>query len=69
MKEPIDTARITRSLADLRQQHRDLDVAIDRLAADPRADELTIKRLKKRKLLIKDQILRLESDLIPDLDA
>ena len=69
MREPVDTARIVRGLAELRQQHRDLDAAIDRLAADPRADELAIKRLKKRKLLIKDQISRLESALIPDLDA
>jgi len=56
-------------LTQLRVEHRDLDAAIDRLAADIQADELAIKRLKKRKLLIKDSIARLESKLIPDLDA
>ncbi|MBI5461012.1 MAG: YdcH family protein [Gammaproteobacteria bacterium] len=53
----------------LRLEHRDLDDVIDRLAHDPNIDQLQIKRLKKRKLLIKDLIQRLESDLIPDLDA
>ena len=56
-------------LTQLRVEHRDLDAAIDRLGADIQADELAIKRLKKRKLLIKDSIARLESRLIPDLDA
>ncbi|MFH2079107.1 MAG: DUF465 domain-containing protein, partial [Pseudomonadota bacterium] len=45
------------------------DEAIARLAADLQADELTLKRLKKRKLRIKDMITALESRLIPDLDA
>ena len=53
----------------LRLEHRDLDDVITRLAQDPHVDQLQIKRLKKRKLLIKDLIQRLESDLIPDLDA
>lgn len=53
----------------LRLEHRDLDDVIVRLSQDPHVDQLQIKRLKKRKLLIKDLIQRLESDLIPDLDA
>lgn len=53
----------------LRLQHRDLDDVIKRLAQDPFVDQLQIKRLKKRKLVLKDLIQRLESDLIPDLDA
>ena len=53
----------------LRLEHRDLDDVIARLAQDPHVDQLQIKRLKKRKLLLKDLIQRLESDLIPDLDA
>ena len=60
-----DPATLARQLADLRQQHRDLDVAIAQLQRDIANDELTIKRLKKRKLLLKDQIARLESALIP----
>ena len=49
--------------------HRDLDYLIDRLQHDPMVDQLRIRRLKKRKLLIKDMITNLESELIPDLDA
>lgn len=69
MSQPIDPAKIARKLTELRTEHRDLDAATLRLAGDPTADELTIKRLKKRKLQIKDSIARLESLLIPDLDA
>ena len=64
-----DPAEITRRLVDLRQEHRDLDAAIERLAVAPGADELQLRRLKKRKLLLKDCIAKLESRLIPDLDA
>lgn len=53
----------------LRLEHRDLDDVIERLVHDINIDQLQLKRLKKRKLLIKDLIKRLESDLIPDLDA
>ena len=56
-------------LALLRQEHRDLDAAILRLQADIDADELSVKRLKKRKLQLRDQISRLESALIPDEPA
>ncbi|MCS6946202.1 MAG: YdcH family protein [Steroidobacteraceae bacterium] len=53
----------------LRIEHRDLDDVIARLIMDAGANELQIKRLKKRKLQLKDQIARLESQLIPDLNA
>lgn len=56
-------------LETLRLEHRDLDDVINRLIQDPLVDQLQIKRLKKRKLVLKDLIQRLESDLIPDLDA
>ncbi|HXQ64163.1 MAG TPA: DUF465 domain-containing protein [Steroidobacteraceae bacterium] len=56
-------------LRELRIEHRDLDDVISRLQLDLRVDELRLKRLKKRKLLLKDQIIRLESELIPDLNA
>ena len=56
-------------LRELRIEHRDLDDVIERLQLDLRVDELQLKRLKKRKLLLKDQITRLESELIPDLNA
>jgi hypothetical protein len=56
-------------LRELRIEHRDLDDVICRLSLDIYVDELQLRRLKKRKLLLKDQILRLESELIPDLNA
>ncbi len=56
-------------LRQLRIEHRDLDDVISRLSLDFKVDELQIKRLKKRKLMLKDQITRLESQLIPDLNA
>jgi len=54
---------------ELKLEHRDLDEAIARLQADIEADELSVKRLKKRKLQLKDSIARLESALIPDEPA
>jgi len=56
-------------LRQLRIEHRDLDDIISRLSMDFNVDEIQMKRLKKRKLLLKDQITRLESKLIPDLNA
>ena len=53
----------------LRIEHRDLDQVIAQLQMDMRTDELQMRRLKKRKLLLKDQISKLESQAIPDLNA
>lgn len=64
-----DRESIRNQLAVLRQEHRDLDEAIALMAADPSVNELRLKRLKKRKLQLRDFIARLESRLIPDLDA
>jgi len=64
-----DTAEISRQLVELRIEHRDLDVAIMRMAADRKCDELQLRRMKKRKLKLKDMIAYLENKLIPDLDA
>jgi hypothetical protein len=64
-----DPAKIAAQLVELRLEHRDLDDAIARLAMSIESDELAVKRLKKRKLRIKDMIISLESRLIPDLDA
>ncbi|MCX7515271.1 YdcH family protein [Frateuria sp. STR12] len=64
-----DPIQIAHRLAELRQEHRDLDAAIDHMAVHPARDELQLTRLKKRKLLLKDAIARLESKMIPDLDA
>ena len=56
-------------LRSLRIEHRDLDDVISRLSLDLNVNELQLKRLKKRKLQLKDQIQMLESKLIPDLNA
>jgi hypothetical protein len=64
-----DPSQIAHLLAELRQEHRDLDIAIEELSRSVGCDELQITRMKKRKLLLKDAIARLESKLIPDLDA
>ena len=64
-----DISEITQLLAELREEHRDLDLAIKRMAEDSWQDQLQMRRLKKRKLKLKDWIARLESKLIPDLDA
>ena len=69
MSSSIDVPRISAQLASLRQEHRDLDAAIARLTGDASVDDLTLKRLKKRKLRIKDMLAYLENQLIPDLDA
>ena len=64
-----DPADIAEKIAALRVEHRDLDEAIVRLVDDADADEVAIKRLKKRKLWLKDCIARLESAQIPDEPA
>jgi hypothetical protein len=53
----------------LKMEHRDLDTAIERLAQDAAHDELQLRRMKRRKLLLKDQIARLERQLDPDVLA
>lgn len=67
--DPTELTRIAQRVIALKLEHRDLDAAIAKLQADVETDELTIKRLKKRKLQLKDSIARLESALIPDEPA
>lgn len=69
MNGPDDSANTAHRLAVLRLEHRDLDAAIDRLALLADNDDISVKRLKKRRLLLKDNIARLESLLIPDASA
>ncbi len=64
-----DPSTIARELATLRTEHRDLDLLIERLQHDPKADQFALARMKKRKLRLKDMIAYLEDKLIPDLDA
>lgn len=60
---------VVRRILELRVEHRDLDDAINALAQTDYIDQLQLKRLKKRKLNIKDTLQKLESGLIPDVDA
>ena len=66
-----DPARVAlqQRMVEVTQEHRDLDTAIARLTADPAQDELQLRRLKRRKLLLKDQITRLSRQLDPDVLA
>jgi hypothetical protein len=64
-----DQEPLRRRLEELRQDHRDLDDVIARLTDTPVVDQLQLQRLKKRKLLLKDQMMQIESHLLPDIIA
>ncbi|MFW5926438.1 MAG: YdcH family protein [Wenzhouxiangella sp.] len=64
-----DLSAIQSRLRALYQEHRDLDQAISQMAENPATDQLQLRRMKKRKLRLRDQIAYWESRLIPDLDA
>ena len=69
--EAIDGSAVPAAsrLVRLRQEHRDLDAAIEALRAAPASDQLQLARLKKRKLRLRDEIAQLEDQLIPDIIA
>lgn len=56
-------------LKEMRVEHRELDARITQIEQETFVDHLDLRRLKKRKLMLKDMIVRLESELIPDLNA
>jgi len=56
-------------ILELNQEHQDLHYIIDHLAEEVSPDQIRIRRLKKRRLYVKDQIEHLKSSLIPDIDA
>ena len=64
-----ETRELRVKLATLQTEHRDLDDVINKLVADPPFDQLQLQRLKKRKLILKDQITRLEALILPDIIA
>jgi hypothetical protein len=66
---PDDTARLQALLTELKVEHHDLDASIARLEEDPPSDELLLRRMKKRKLQLKDRIAAVERMLGPDLTA
>jgi hypothetical protein len=65
----MEPAEIARWLEELRIEHRDLDEVIKYMIETRHPDSMRIQRLKKRKLRLKDMITKLESELIPNLDA
>jgi hypothetical protein len=60
---------IQQRIIELEVEHRDLDVVIESLVADPHHDELQLRRLKKRKLQLKDHITLLKMQMMPDVPA
>jgi hypothetical protein len=66
---PANDEGLRARIAELRQEHLDLDAAVDALAAMPRPDQLQIARLKKKKLILRDEITRLEDQVTPDIIA
>ncbi len=64
-----DESVLREQLARLQQEHRDLDAAIEALAVSPGSDLIQVQRLKKRKLVLRDQILQIEDRLTPDIIA
>lgn len=65
----LDTEALKAKLAALKTEHRELDDVIARLAGGAPVDQLELQRLKKRKLLLKDRIAKIESELLPDIIA
>jgi len=65
--EELQSIRARITLLEL--EHGDLNDIIDRLGQDPTLDQLQLRRLKKRKLALKDQISRLQAQIIPDIIA
>jgi len=65
----MNPEEIMRRIELLKQEHRDLDSAIAALAQNGSADQLQLARLKKRKLMLRDEIALLEDSLIPDIIA
>jgi len=70
MPTAVETSEeIKRRISELNLEHRDLDRTIEALEMNPLHDELQLKRLKKRKLMLKDQIFMLQRQLVPDIPA
>ena len=64
-----ETRELLALLERLRQEHRDLDAAIEALHGSPASDRLQIQRLKKRKLVLRDRIIAVEDQITPDISA
>lgn len=69
MNDDMSDEALEQRLADLRQDHTDLDAAVQAVALSPLPDMLLIARLKRKKLALKDEIVRIEDQLNPDIIA
>ena len=69
MQTPFDDTELREALSRLMNEHRELDAEIVALEASPAIDQLQVKRLKKRKLALRDRISSLEDRLLPDIIA
>ena len=69
MTDSLDLPEIERKLAELRAAHRALDELIEELVREGYRNQLELQRLKKQKLALRDRIVRLESDRLPDIIA
>ena len=65
----VPAEQVRARVIELEIEHRDLDAAIDRFAEAAASDDLQLRRLKKRKLQLKDQIIQLKMQLVPDISA
>jgi hypothetical protein len=65
----MDAEQIKLRIVELQVEHRDLDEAIERMALQAGVDELRLRRLKKRRLHLRDCIARLQMELVPDIPA
>ncbi len=68
-EKPANDSALQARIAELRQEHEDLDAAVAALAAQPQPDQLRVMRLKRRKLALRDQVVALENRLTPDIIA
>ena len=65
----VPAEQVRARVIELEIEHRDMDAAIDRLVEAAASDDLQLRRLKKRKLQLKDQIIQLKMQLVPDIPA
>lgn len=66
---PDEESQLRQRLRELQDEHHELDELVDRLTLDPAMNQLELRRLKKRKLALKDAIARIQSQIIPDILA
>lgn len=65
----LSEVKLRKQVALLRQEHADLSASIDALTVSPQPDQLLIARLKRKKLALKDEILKIEARILPDIIA